>query len=87
MVGLPAALGDYGVAALLKRLGQQEFELAGLVAAAGQPSAVVALDPQLDAQFLGFILKGDVLKAIGLDRPIQIIPKILGEHREGADFL
>jgi hypothetical protein len=46
VVALPAAAGDQRVAALGDGVGAQVLELAGLVAAAGQPRAVVALHPQ-----------------------------------------
>ena len=36
-----------GVAALLQRVGDQELELARLVAAGSQPELIVALDPDL----------------------------------------
>ena len=48
VVGLHAADRDERVAALLERLGDEELELAGLVAAEGEPAvAVVALGPQV----------------------------------------
>jgi hypothetical protein len=47
MVGLRRAAGDHGVGALGQRVGHQEFELAGLVAAGEQAQHVVALDPDL----------------------------------------
>ena len=50
MVGLDRPLGHQGVGRLFKGLAQQEFQLARLVAAPGQAGAVVALDPQFDAQ-------------------------------------
>ena len=46
MVRLHCALGDQGVGVVGQRIAQQIFELAGLVAAARQAGAVVALDPQ-----------------------------------------
>ena len=46
MIGLAAAAGDQGVAALSEGLGGQVFELARLVAASGQAGAVISLDPQ-----------------------------------------
>ena len=45
VVGLRGALGHDHVGALLDRLGHQELELAGLVAAGRKSRAVVALDP------------------------------------------
>ena len=46
MVRLRRALGNDDVGALFQRVGDQEFQLAGLVAAGREPGAVVALDPQ-----------------------------------------
>src|SRR3712207_7473949 len=46
------------VGALREGLGHQELQLAGLVAAGGQPGAVVALDPELrPAEMLREILQ------------------------------
>ena len=49
MVGLRRAAGDQRVGALRQRVGRQELELAGLVAAGEQAQQVVALDPDLRA--------------------------------------
>ena len=47
VVGLQGAQGDQRVGALLQGVGHQIFQLARLVAAGGEPRAVVALDPEL----------------------------------------
>jgi hypothetical protein len=47
VVRLHGALGHQGVGAGLQGRAQQEFQFAGLVAAAGQAGAVVALHPEL----------------------------------------
>ncbi len=47
VVGLGRASGDHAVGSGGERLGQQEFELAGFVAAGGQPGLIVALDEQI----------------------------------------
>ena len=47
MVGLRRAAGDQRVAALRQRIGGEELELAGLVAAGKEAEQVVALDPDL----------------------------------------
>ena len=52
MICLGRALRHHHVGAHLDGLGHQEFQLAGLVAAGRHPRAVVALDPDLAAQFL-----------------------------------
>ena len=49
VVGLHRALGDQGVGLIGECVAQQIFELPGLVAAAGEAGAVVALDPQVRA--------------------------------------
>ena len=49
VVRLRRTLGDDDVRLLRQRLADQVLELAGLVAAGGQPRAVVALDPQVRA--------------------------------------
>jgi hypothetical protein len=46
VVRLNRALGDERVGVVAERRAQQVFELAGLVAAAGETRAVVALDPE-----------------------------------------
>ena len=46
MVRLGGALGDQGVCPVLQRFGDQELQLARLVAAAGEAGAVVAFHPQ-----------------------------------------
>ena len=53
VVGLRGTLGDEGVRALLHRVGDQVFQLAGLVAASSQSGAVIALDPQIGATQCG----------------------------------
>ena len=53
MVGLDRALGHQRVGALFEGVAEQELQLARLVAAAREAGAVIALDPQLDAQRLG----------------------------------
>ena len=45
---LDGAARDNGVSALLERLRDGEFQLARLVAAAGEAELVVTLDPQVD---------------------------------------
>jgi len=47
MVGLHRAHGDERVAALRKGIGDEEFELSGLVAPAGEAGEVVAFDPDV----------------------------------------
>jgi hypothetical protein len=49
VVGLRRAAGDQRVRTFRQRVGHQEFELAGLVAAGKQAEHVVALDPDLGA--------------------------------------
>ena len=49
VVGLRAAGGDHGIRALLERIRDQEFELAGFVAAGGQAGLVIAFDQQARA--------------------------------------
>ena len=46
MVALPSTTGDERVATVRDRVGAEVLELAGLVAAPGQPGGVVALHPQ-----------------------------------------
>src|SRR5690606_40324021 len=46
VIRLRRALRDDGIDALFESVAQQEFQFAGLVAAAGEPGAVVPLDPQ-----------------------------------------
>ena len=48
-VGLGVGAGDHGIGALRQHVGEQELELAGLVAAEREPGQVVALDPDLGA--------------------------------------
>ena len=48
--GLHRAGGQQGVAALGQRVRQQQFQLARLVAAAGEAGLVVAFDPELEAE-------------------------------------
>src|SRR5258708_25387670 len=47
MVGLRCATGDQRVGTLGQRIGRQELELAGLVAAGKEAQQIVALDPDL----------------------------------------
>jgi hypothetical protein len=47
VVRLHRTHGDERVRALRERVGDQELELAGLVAAGGEPEQVVAFDPEL----------------------------------------
>ena len=49
VVGLRGPLRQHNICPLLARFSHQEFEFAGLVATAGQPGAVVTLDPNLGA--------------------------------------
>src|SRR5699024_2225830 len=53
MIGLDAADGDESVRTLLKRIGDEEFEFAGLVPAFSQPQPVIPFDPDLRAAELG----------------------------------
>ena len=52
MVGLDRALGHQGIGVLFKGVAQQKLQLARLVAPARETGAVVALDPEIDAQRL-----------------------------------
>jgi hypothetical protein len=54
VVGLDRPGCDQGARPLLLRFGQQEFQLAGLIAAEGQPGLVVALDQQAGSAQGGF---------------------------------
>ena len=47
VVGLRGAAGHQGVGALGQRVGDEELELAGLVAAGREPELVISLDPHL----------------------------------------
>ena len=46
MVGLGRTGGDDRVGSLLQRIGDEEFQLAGLVAAGGQAGLIVTLDKE-----------------------------------------